>query len=352
MLFFFDFDRDECISTGTDLLTVAVSELTRSHRIGYHLVVMPRSTAVWLADNLPVSELDRATLRRLAKEYTQSGGLPEIATVFARVTYDHVGPPVPMGNEVRLGLEVVASLGITQKPVLVVEDLKRDGLLYRKIFEGHSGKFPGGISNFELAHGGGDSIVDILEDKIEQQRIVLTIVDSDKLAPNQPESTKVRRLNQLVGRRNWMLAGVIVLPCHEIENLVDKSIFRALPCISERESEYGALLLLDDAEEREGIDEAERFWLFFDLKNGMRLADVAKIENSEVRDWILRRLSLIGSPPEIRGFGTNVLSSLLANGSALGLFRDYIRSKRFKLVFGPAFERAMWIGVSARRQFS
>lgn len=348
MLFEFDLNPNECEEADQAILTNIVSELCRSHRLGYHLAVIRRDTANWLRDNLSLSGLDRGTLKRIAAEYTQSGGLKHVAAVFTRVKSSHFGPPVRLGNEIQVGIEGLAAETVLNRAILLVEDQTRDGRFYGLVLDARRGVFQGGSVEFEKAHGGGEQIHEIANDKVRDERIVVVIADSDRKAPADRDSLKTVRLKQVLA--DWPFGELIELPCQEIENLLNADIVHSLPCIHGHEPDLQCLLSIDEAQEHRGDIFSDRFWLYFDFKSGVRLPDVHALKNDDVRAWILDKIDLAGSPCSISGFGNGVIPSMLANGATHRLLREHVRSKRFENVFGSHFERTAWMGIAAQPQ--
>lgn len=156
-----------------------VSELCRSHREGYHLIVIDRTTATWILQKATLNRADSAMVSRLHGEATQSLDLINRAQRYIRIVDNARSSFRQVGNAIEMSLSDVKNIDVFGKSLLLVEDSQSDGRLYELLMSSARDlrKFPN-IST-EIVHGGGDRPSDLLADKIKEKRIICVVDDSD-----------------------------------------------------------------------------------------------------------------------------------------------------------------------------
>jgi hypothetical protein len=146
----------------------------------------------------------------------------------------------------------------------------------------------------------------------------------------------------------WPLVIAEVLPCHEIENVVPFEVMRKLKCAIGC-TWNGLLPKIQTWEEANSVPLAERFWLFFDVKDGLSSEMIVAIDSRDIK-WMHDRLlaaDLSATPWRHTGYGHSVLSILGADNASLSELRRSVRHKNWLDVFSPLCKRLLWFFVAA-----
>jgi hypothetical protein len=352
MLFRFECSADQLANLPLDVLESAVSSLLRAHRLGEHLIVIPRSLATGIAQRADLSRIERATLDRIAKDYTQSGTLHERATIFVEITGDNADVLRSRGNRIQVSLSQIEKTRMLERPILLVENLVHDGLLYGSMLEHHYDLHKAPRPVYDVQHGGGDELANVMPKLIEQKKIICAIVDSDKNSPYCPASLKYRKIRSLIDASDWPLNFVLSPPCREAENCLPLSLVLSLPC-GVGNAANGLLLAIDTEEQAKGHDRDERFWLFFDVKDGVtRSRFFEAVQHDEGRNWFDAKIQLIGLTPnatEISGYGSRLFDQLAADGRYIAEFRRLTRQSDWRETFADFIDDFVWIFAGGRR---
>ncbi|MET3646143.1 hypothetical protein [Phyllobacterium ifriqiyense] len=323
-------------------LTLVITEILRSHRRGYHLVVMPRATATWILDNIILSGIDQATLRKLRSEYAQTAELRSTALIRLRVLPQHMGGPTLSGKVIEFGLTDLISSNVCEKAVIVVEDTGSDGQFYENLFKGIIAKIGNVQIGLEMSNGGGENTSRVFKEKISDRRLVVMIADSDKSAPSFDIPAKISKAKLMAEQAVWPLTEVICLPCREVENLVPLHLVEKLRCSQGRGVEISSLHRIQTAEDKAGIPVHHQLWMYYDLKRG------APEDRSE---WLETKLRM-GGHASYQGFGNQMMTQFVADEAIKKEFRQYVKKDHWWNTFGIIFERALWMVVAANRQFA
>src|SRR5688572_23650037 len=111
MLFVLDLTAEELASLPRESLENAVVDLLRARRLGHHLVAISRDATAWLAENIDLSQRDRAMLARIGQDYTQVGDLHRRARVYVRLTADDVINLRVQDNRIAVSIRRLANYG-------------------------------------------------------------------------------------------------------------------------------------------------------------------------------------------------------------------------------------------------
>lgn len=350
MIFEIDATQAQLHAFDPILLSRLLTEVLRAHRLGHHLVIMPRQTSLWFLANVQLGLMERATVERLVGEFTQTGSLRDLALERLRIVGDHVGPPVSIGNAVHMSFEEASNLSLSDKSILLVEDTASDGRLYVAIFDQLKRRVGTNSISMDVHHGGGERIIEVLAQRIGERRIVCMLADSDRNAPSSPEPAKISDARKLAEDAGWPLVEAVALPCREIENLIPLSIVRDLQSAKERGAEIKVFTVIEDAEAKLATTAKERFWLFVDLKSGLSDEQMEKLSDDE-RTWVVSRLAMAGSARSYRGFGNTIVSQVLASNAAMAALSAQIRREDWWARFEVTFARVLWFLMASRRQF-
>ena len=157
MIIHFDITAAQAESANQNFLQVCVSEALRAHRLGHHLVIINRSVADYCEKHLDMNSIDRATLKRLRSNYTQTAGLLRQATFYVRIAALPDGTVRRVGNTVELSIDQAYITGVYEKTILLVEDEHTDGPLLKFLLNNLSTKVVGQLPlSFQPLHGGGE----------------------------------------------------------------------------------------------------------------------------------------------------------------------------------------------------
>jgi hypothetical protein len=350
MLFELKFTPDSIAGLDQIKIDEALGSLLRAHRRGHHVIVISRELCGYFLRVSDLTKSDRAMLERLSSEYAQRALLSDAASIFVKVTTDARDDFSIEGNARRISLLTLSQTRLLDPSVLLVENLKRDGLLYGEILKNHYDLHSCPYPHYEPMHGGGDDLPIVFEAQIQQTRIVCSIVDSDRAAPHASNSQKLLILKRIICSNGQALACAVTPPCREAENCVPRDILMALPSgkANVSRSQY---FNLADCEERAACSPLEAFWLFADLKNGLCSNAFAKLSPDNQR-WVENKLRAIGLDPnrdEIAGFGSRVFDQLLDDNELLSEFRTKTRHKLWREVFDIFVRSIIWVFAGGHR---
>jgi hypothetical protein len=139
------------------------------------------------------------------------------------------------------------------------------------------------------------------------------------------------------------------LPCHEIENVIPYEVLLILKCSVG--CTWNILIpKIQDWEDSNEVPENNRFWLYFDVKNGMSSEDANSILGSD-RIWISARLQAAGITEDNWkhcGYGDKIIALLRSDNSALSQLRKAVRDNKWMSVFSGLFLRMLWFFAASR----
>jgi hypothetical protein len=348
MIFDLSLSSSELEEIDSARLYNAIAELLRAHRLGHHLLVVNRSVSRWLLANLSLPAADAAILTKVASEFAQTGGVREAASVYVSICAIP-SPSRRRGNAIEVTIDDMSDPYIFDRTALIVENSSNDGMIYDIIIEAVGRHLGVAHLNFERVHGGGESMVAVLGEKIADRRVIALVADSDRQMPTQPHGRKVGKFSKIASDANWPLASIVETPGREVENLVPFDVIRSLDCAAQRGAEVDVLFKIAQEELRLGVPPSERLLAFIDLKEGVDLAKLSAPQRHEELAWLAGKFDLLHVGPNIRGFGHNILSSLLKDGGAIRLLREGIRERGWLEHFGGSFVDVVWFGAASRR---
>lgn len=352
MIIFFDLQPTLLAQFSRDLVEEVVSELARSHRKGYHVVVMSRATARWIQDNINLTPRDRSTVEGIRSKFAVLGGIASRAKFLIRIAVadrklienDRVIFEVSMDT-------VRKSLLLDMPTVLVVEDIISDGKFFEFILENSHAIFEMPPPRMELHNGGGERIPDVIAHSLSSGRVVVAVVDTDFAVPKSVPCAKEAKITKVVGEMPSPPFSVFPTPCRESENLLDLSVIdahkhlRAYPAF-----EFLTKVKYAEAKTKNYIPR-ESLLLFFDMKNG--IPNVSKLSGftEEEVDWLSSRVSLGGVDLNIvgvPGFGENIFKRIAEDNRSLSALRASVRSVEWRSAFGSFCEKLLWFVAGGR----
>lgn len=355
MIIHFDITAAQAATANQNFLLTCVSEALRAHRFGYHLVIINREAADYCAGTLDLTSIDRATLKRLRSDFTQTAGLTAQATFYIRIADLPPGTIRKIGNAIELSIDQAFRGGVYDKTVLLVEDEHTDGPLLKFLLDNLSKKVVGRLPlSFQPFHGGGERIPDIARSRVRERRIVCAVVDTDRKFPDGTPSLKMRRLHQISEDESWPLIFVNATPCKETENFIPIDVVALLECAQGRGTEISIVTNITEREQNAGVAPTDAFWLYFDIKSGCNHEQVANLLHEPEKKWILTKIAYaqIESPFAIAGFGGHVVPQVLNTNAACARFREELRRNDWWQVFGGFISNIAWLTVGGTRQFT
>ncbi len=352
MLIFCDLATAVLVQSDKGLVQERVKGLIQSHQEGRHLVVFGRETYVWITKNLVFSSFEGSTLRRIGEAVTQTGNLPSIALCYIRIVGLNAGVTRVNSREIAVSLNYKYFSELLLRPIVVVEDIVSDIMIYNLIFTENSNCRIGHGISYDPAHGGGERLIATTKVHTNQHRIVCTIYDTDKKAPMHTPD-KLGTLSDQFAEVDWPLLFPISLPCSEIENVIPLAVYCNLLYANNTET-IEKLLLVDAAEEKAGVSPKDRFWLFFDVKNGFSDDLVGITASTEMHAWFEAKLRIFGNDltkVKIAGLGRTAIKTLGEKDSFSADFRRSTRDNSWKDVFLQTVESIYWVVVAPSPRF-
>jgi hypothetical protein len=171
---------------------------------------------------------------------------------------------------------------------------------------------------------------------------VVCIVDSDKISPFCDASTKTRKLEEIVKTTEWKFVKLIVLDCHEIENVLHPKLVLGLPCGAQYRSADIINRLISLEEDLFGENS---IWRYLDVKDGIDSDKLAKLEGKRA-EWLRGKMKLLGLEEDgfvIAGFGDGVISSLNRSVDRHQLLSRYtINNASWNTAFRGVFNDLAW----------
>src|SRR5713226_320841 len=246
-------------------------------------------------------------LERIAHEYTQRANLVRKAPRYIRVA-NRSTEPAPDGRSISVTFDDLTSSRILERSVLLVENIKRDGLLYGELIKAHYDLHDCPVPAYEAMHGGGADLATVFVEQIRRKRIVCGIVDSDRYSPDSGSASKLEALRRLADQLAWPFAFAISPPCREAENCIPMELMMSLQCGKSNTANHQYLKIADH-EKQQQHDCKRSFWLFVDLKQGLSEKTVHKLTDARDKAWVTEKLGILGlelTTVSIHGFGDKV----------------------------------------------
>ena len=219
MLIRFSLTETDLRSIEPERLEIAVSELLRSHRNGFHLVVIDRSTAEYLMHHLSLSGSDKALLQRLHQQFTQNGRLHEQASIYIELTGS--GETVRReGRSFKFPFNLVDFSTFGSPSLFLTEDANYDAKLMNFVLRSVRDITGAPTFSFIEEHGGGSSTLQRYAAGLRAKKIGICVLDTDKRSPFSESCDVTKQAVKALAEFQWQLFDVVPLPCHELENVI------------------------------------------------------------------------------------------------------------------------------------
>jgi hypothetical protein len=248
----------------------ALDNIISSHRKGYHYVISTRQGLESLRGLENLSVLCKRQLAMMSHDYTTlSSIIKHVATkITVKVPHSEFRRNEKILNgctnvvfEIPLNQFIIPE--VLEKTVLISEHLD-DCYFYEflgnRFYNGM--KLPTSIS-FQRTHGGGSDTHKVLTERIENNTIIFTIVDSDRKDPTSSLGRTSKQVEEKYEEfRLSKMVGCEILPVHEKENLVSPKIYGVIGN-NIRKAALEQLNLLC------AVDKTGKLYSFLDLKKGL-----------------------------------------------------------------------------------
>lgn len=326
------------------------SDLLLASMNGTHFVIIDRRMCDWAKENLNCNNREQAQLDRLKELYTQRGSLPSIARSILEVEIGQLQLTETTPHKYRIGHQPLLNGSYLEDARLLVEHIENDGdflkIILNETRRGHSIR----DFRFSLLHGGGADIAACLRVEIPNRHVVVSVVDSDKVAPSDRPSATKRNLDREANNQTFV-GMVCETPCKEAENYIPIDTLRAhSQRICPEFESFEALESLLAVQNVSGASDC--VWLYFDLKKGIESDKMDAISNPPVINWLHEKYQLGEgqfSDIEIGGFGDAVLRQFLNCGEAVKDFVTFMKSPYWKTHFADFFDLIYWYFVSEKK---
>ena len=364
MIFYLECSVHDLAAADRGELEDLFSGLVDADRFGRHFFVAQREHCTWAMENLELSGQSRAHLDSIREKYPERYSL--IKNEYAHVNVILGADCVSVDGAATFSVghkKLLEGEYLQSKTSLVTEDVERDAKLYGGILREVRRFCSGPSFCFEPVHGGGARTSAVFDLEVRKNRVVVCIVDHDKSAPTDRQSSTARAVMENYRRRNmdaWpnnvcFIGIALVTVGRELENFIPYSVLKCIP----RYRDYRDFDVLDQIMRQDrDVERSDMFWLYFDIKEGMCGTKLQEkvlegaLSNVAV-DWICGKVRCERqnlSEVEISGFGQNVVEAVLENYEALGKFHTCVRGEYWRNVYGEYFEKILWYLAAPSRE--
>ena len=258
----------------SDLLLQILQQACSAMREGQHIVAcesrIVAQSICCTAQTISEGRIVRY-FHNLYFRHAEIASCKQKVTIFIRV----VAPPVKLQRTklseqqiIEVAPEIACRSGLWQKTKLLLED-SEDDFFFEQICDYIRAKenilLPYDINSL---HGGGTRTANQLHEIQESKsQLCLCIVDSDRHTPSSPFGETASKVQQIY-ISDYPLVELIILPCHELENLFLS--IGILEKITEHDGQMRKTVkIISDI-----VQKNNNILLFFDLKKGYKKKDI------------------------------------------------------------------------------
>lgn len=350
MLIHFVATIDQISAENPEEIEQLISNLLRASSTGAHLVVVDRMICDWVKAHLSLNNREVAQLDRLKELYTQRGGLPSIARSILEVEVGNAPLAEHQPHKYRIGHQPFLSGNYLEAAKLLVEHIENDGDMLELILSETRKRHAVRAYNFDKLHGGGADIAACLRIEIPLQHVVVSVVDSDKVAPCDTASATKRNLDREAAKQTFV-GMVCETPCKEAENYIPLDVLRA-----HRQRICPGYVCFDELDRlvsaQTVVGASDCIWLYFDLKRGIEAGKLDAISSPPVSAWLRERYQLgedSFSDIEITGFGDAILRQFLNCGEAVRDFVAFMKTPYWRTHFADFFDLIYWYFAAEKK---
>ncbi|MDW5316505.1 hypothetical protein [Rhizobium sp. PL01] len=296
-----------------------------------------------------MSRKNRAHLDFLRQDFAQRGSMLAVAPTLINIGLGTSGLQKTTNNSYEIGHRPLLRGKYLEEPILLVENSKNDGDFVQQIFFVLRKTHPVKEYSFTARHGGGSTIVHCFDEEIVQKRVVVCLIDSDKLSPGHVDSATLKSLVR-VSMLGSFIGDIFVTKCREIENHLPANLIQQHNICPD----YKEFELLFKFTNKSDTEDSANPWLYFDIKDGISgKVFLSKAHASSTREWVRTAFSQPGGSFDdlnLPGFGPNIMRQFLDSGPAMRDFKTHMLSPYWGNVFGGVFEQMLWYFASDKRR--
>ncbi|WP_417274302.1 hypothetical protein [Celeribacter halophilus] len=350
MLIYLDSTVDQLAAENPVEIEELISELLLASIYGRHLILLDRAICDWAKDSLNLGGREIAQLDRLKALYSQRGTLPQTALSYLKVETGETLLTEISPHKYSIGHRAFLDANYVRDSNLLIEHIENDGEMLKIILREASRRHPAPTYAFQALHGGGADIAACLRVEIPKRHVVVSIADSDKVAPNDKTSVTKRNLEREAERQTFV-GMVCETPCKEAENYIPLTILRTHQ--QQLCPEFSSIDSLETLIQNQDVaGKSDCLWLFFDLKKGIQAEKLDRIQNPPVAAWLAQKYQLGGrrfSDIEISGFGDGILRQFLDCGEAIKDFVKFMKTPYWATHFADFFDLVLWYFASEKK---
>lgn len=357
MLIYLNVSDEQLDSYDFEKIEILFGDLISSSLKGFHDVHISRNACLWGLSSLELSRQHKAHLKSILQKISTRAGILSICPVLINIVFSNI-EFTKSASGFELSAAYILEHGLLDRPAtLVVENSIYDGGFYKLIFDFCIKNSPFNAYSLHIENGGGDTSASVFNEKIEQKRITVAIVDTDKRSPHGPCGETHKKVMGVHSKHvDCYIGNAYATLGREAENILPTE------CVFELASEN--LSFLENAHIMStGYNDyiTENFWDFFDMKRGFNGCEFLKavkpsrgVSRHEVScvEWWASTLRVDASDIDevtIPSVGANLLSRFLRNGNAIALLNSIMRTKNWQNKYINYFRDILWFFCAKKR---
>ena len=318
MLIKIDFSQSDIDKMPKGLASKLFERIADASESGFHQIFLSAEVAKHLLELDILSFHAIGAIQRIAEDSTQLGGQFSTSSSSMTVKFSESEFIEQDGQNFILSHRNLLTGNYLREPLLVVEDFKTDGRFYKFVLEYEAKKNEVSISNFDIAHGGGERIKSQLEEMAKSKRIVIFVLDQDSIVPLSDLKNRIKQLEQRLNKGNCV-GFVKYTPTHEVENFLPLSVIEKIgKKMNKSDLNKVAQLIQHQGSTKRG----DCLWLYYDTKIGMKgarnsngqigIKNYAKLNADDI-SWLCKKYQIENNELQIEklnypGFGENIIS--------------------------------------------
>ncbi len=282
----------EQIKSNSELLE-CISNLAKSAINGKHFVFSTKKVLNTLSKIEQLSENDRKTFKKIEGKFSFIGYIMNCVKAYINVCFDlpdnKIEPERTLKDEktvFNIPLKYLSKVDILSKTCLVSEDLN-DCKFYKRLTSIVMRNKELAYFKFDLdnINGGGENTYENYENTIEENKICIAIVDSDKKSINAELGQTAKKLKKAYRKyENNYITFIHELEVREKENLIPINIYDT--CYNENDDVKCSLNVLMQIY---GNDELKSRYYYGDIKDGLKIDEENEVINfidENIDTWI------------------------------------------------------------------
>lgn len=324
-------------------------EFARAASRGCHLIVLKRNICDWAVSNLHLGGKEQAQILSIKENYSTFGSILAAAPCYIDVHVVEMPLEEINPHKYRVGYKNLLRSDLLLETKLVVENSGNDGEFYKHVMGAVARVQPLNSFYFEVVNGGGGTTPNCFRQEINNRRLTLCLVDSDRYASCDSKSDTVRQIEDISAHQTYV-GDIFETQCREAENYIPLEILvenRLCPTFTSGE------LIREKMAAQTVTYPLDCLWLYFDVKLGMRPDRMQSITNHDTRAWLESKWINAGENLDelgVEGFGNGILRQFLDCDIAVKSFVDQIGDQNWMAHFSGFFERLYWYVIADNRK--